>query len=520
MAWINYKIWTISSKVHYPYEWIFGKASPGPEYIVKEVTGNGYINLTNAVANHLMELKAYGWTEQNWTPTPTTPIDIVSNNGVLKFSKNMANVNAQTALIWYYISSSWVVTAEANNRMYQDYIPCKPNTKYTLSMSQEAYFVTISEYVSASDSGFYRRNAGAFWWNTKLTIMTGANTNYLRFGTNIDGSEVTLERVLAINWQLEIWDTPTQYHEYVEWGVYVDWTTETIKIHGKNLFDKSGDITGKILNDSGSIMNESNGFYSANIPVSPNTTYTVSQNSVSGGIYLRVLEYNNVDTVVKLNKGTVAAVQDITFTTSATTKYVIISGISSGRDTLQLELGSTATEYEPYFNGGTATAEMLLKVGDYADEQEILSWDITRKIGIKVLDGTENDYAKRSDVAINYTGLTDRANGADILGICSHFVCTANNASTAPVGSLFFNVSNIYLHFFTEYGGDVASFKAWLAEQYNAWTPVIVVYTLATPTTESVAGQTMNIQTWSNMIEITQAGIDNLWLYAKYKATA
>ena len=40
--------------------------------------------------------------------------------------------------------------------------------------------------------------------------------------------------------------------------------------------------------------------------------------------------------------------------------------------------------------GNTATTEMLLKIGDYQDEQEILSGAVTRKVGIKVLDGTEN----------------------------------------------------------------------------------------------------------------------------------
>ena len=74
MSWINIKIWTISTKFHYPYEWIFGKASPWPEYIIKEVTWNGYINLTNAVANHLMELKAYGWTEQRDLPSEYTQL--------------------------------------------------------------------------------------------------------------------------------------------------------------------------------------------------------------------------------------------------------------------------------------------------------------------------------------------------------------------------------------------------------------------------------------------------------------
>ena len=64
------------------------------------------------------------------------------------------------------------------------------------------------------------------------------------------------------------------------------------------------------------------------------------------------------------------------------------------------------------------------------------------------------------------------------------------------------------------------NFKQFLEQQYNAWTPVIVLYPLATPTTETVAGQTMDIPAGNSTIEITQASIDNLWLYAKYKATA
>jgi hypothetical protein len=59
-----------------------------------------------------------------------------------------------------------------------------------------------------------------------------------------------------------------------------------------------------------------------------------------------------------------------------------------------------------------------------------------------------------------------------------------------------------------------------LKAQCLAWTPVIVIYPLATATTETVAGQTMNIPDWSSTIEITQASIENLPLYAKYKATS
>lgn len=403
MSWINIKIWTISTKFHYPYEWIFGAWS-WPTYIIKEATWNWYINLTNAVANHLMELKAYGWIEQNWTPTPTIPVDIVSNNWTIKFSRNMANINEQTIQLWYYISTQWVITADPNNRIYKEYISVQPNTTYTLSLSSSVYFVSISEYSTAEDSGFVVRKAGSTGSNTKLTITTGATTNYVRFWTNIDRTEITLEEVLAINWQLEEWDTPTQYKPYVEWGIYVEWTTETIE--------------------------------------------------------------------------------------------------------------------DELWN--TATAEMLLKIWDYVDEQEILSWDIVRKIWIKVLDWTETRWEKDGywRVQLTVSNLPTWDITRKIAAYCTHFKNLHNSEPIWNVVPWQFYVWNPQSFYFHILESNVAWFKTWLASQYAAWTPVIVVYPLATSTTESVTGQTMNIQAWSDTIEITQASIDNLWLYAKYKATA
>lgn len=130
--------------------------------------------------------------------------------------KNLVNVNQQTALVGYYISAQGVVSADPNNWMYQNYIRVKPNTAYTLSMSQSVYYVTISEYSTAADSGFVVRKTGSSGSNTSLTITTGETTNFLRFGANIERAEVTLERVLAINWQLEEGAEATAYEPYTE----------------------------------------------------------------------------------------------------------------------------------------------------------------------------------------------------------------------------------------------------------------------------------------------------------------
>ena len=88
----NRKIWTISWKIHRPYEWM--AIGGWTTTYTKEVTGNWYIDLTDAVVNKLLELKAYWWCEQASTPTPTTPVDIVCNNWTLK-------VKDKELPVWY-----------------------------------------------------------------------------------------------------------------------------------------------------------------------------------------------------------------------------------------------------------------------------------------------------------------------------------------------------------------------------------------------------------------------------------
>ena len=63
----------------------------------------------------------------------------------------------------------------------------------------------------------------------------------------------------------------------------------------------------------------------------------------------------------------------------------------------------------------------------------------------------------------------------------------------------------------------IAKFKSFLADQYANGTPVIVVYPLATPTTETVTAQPMNIQKGTNIIEVTEASLDDLEIEVKYK---
>lgn len=531
MAWINYKIWTISSKFHYPYEWIFGKASPWPSYIIKEVTWNWYINLTNAVANHLMELKAYGWIEQNWTPTPTTPVNIVCNNWTIKYSSN--GLNPTEIEIWYYRVQATGVLTESPYNFVTGYMPVKPNQSYVF-FGRRKDDNRLSSYNRIhwfdADKEFINTNT-----YTKDTIGTGiapANAYFAQCSCNeswATSKETTQEIVDGYDRVFEMATEEVPYIPYVEWWIYVDWTTETIEITGKNL-NGGGELDNKGYTSTGG-TSTSTTFCGTlwKIKVKEGEKYTVSYGNFPDGISGVFVNTWKTDGTWNLRQA-ISISSSYTYTIPSDIGEVNFTLYKTGWITiasnswLQVEKGETATTYEPYYNGGTATAGMLLKVGDYADEQEILSWNITRKVGIKVLDWTEyRQLATWTWFRQFYSSDTQWiiANWVSLMSTIAPYGCTASTRTQYQFGCYSWNSWNLCFQMIgSQTLTTVQQLTTRLADQYTAWTPVIVVYPLATPTTESVAGQTMSIPSWDSDIEITQASIDNLWLYAKYKATA
>lgn len=484
-------------------------------------------------------------------PTPDTPMGIVSNNGVLKYSANMANVNAQTALIGYYISATGVVTADANNWMYQDYIPVSPNTTYTITMSSPVYFVSISEYSTASDSGFVIRKAGSTGTNTSLTITTGATTNFIRFGTNIDRTEITLEEVLAINWQLNKGNS-MPYTPYVAGGIYTDGTVETIRVSGNLVefnetridintwasadktkgFEVCADVYGKNVGDS--LFSNGNCF-GVFVPCKKGQSVSIDffdyAPFYSRCYYCEVTADRKVNTTPAAYASSTSLTQKtFTLTQDDSVGFVMEWYIASTqirnytKENYTVVAGTTPpTQYIP-FNICTATAEMLLKVGDYADQHEIIDGTVTRRVGVKVLDGTESFSSGQASgvqcisipkTAWGISSDTLPENSLDV--ICTHYKAV-NGSDWAQSKLNTIKVGSGYLFFNTEYVQNSTSFKAYLANQYAAGTPVIVIYPLPTATTETVTGQPMTTTQGTNIAEITQASLDGLELSVTYMA--
>lgn len=305
-------------------------------------------------------------------------------------------------------------------------------------------------------------------------------------------------------------------------NIYADGTVETIQVIGKNLFNENDVILGYFYENNGTYTSNSNTFTSGKIPMNAGTTVTFSRGLNVNNSYLRIHAFNsNNEWVGLVAKSASSSGLSATGTTPANTLYIRVCGAkrASGNEIdkkCQVELGSTATAYVPYFNGGTATAEMLLKVGDYTDVQSIIDGVVTRNVGVQVFDGSEIFIPVNNTFRYGLNGLP-----INNKVMCNYFdgnvepsVRTSNQPDLTVKGN---DSTNNTVYFKYAAKTTVEDFQQWLADQYAAGTPVIVVYALETPTTEQVAGQTLSLTSGTNIIDITQASLQGLELEVKAK---
>lgn len=447
-------------------------------------------------------------------PTPDTPMDIVSNNGVLKLSPNLLNdtnvVNAYSATGNYtykgfFVNNISLYSSDANYRIAHCVLPAG---SYRFETD------TANAYILRYAIG-----------STITEIFDDNQKQYIDF-------TLTTTTEFSICWRNSTTTEFTDEHSWISKGatpyrpygqIYTDGAVETVQVTGKNLFDK--DISYKVgyaILANGT-ETELSSFSIYSIKGQPSTEYTYSCSYV-GSTTVRIHLYRADGSWIKqASNGNVDVTQ--TFITTEDTAEIRVSVYTAATPAIQLEFGLTATAYEQYFNGGSATAEMLLKVGDYKDEQEILSGAATRNVGVKVFDGTETlsfNVAGNTWTLFTSQWVCDGINPA----ICTHGTgdTTYSNVTTLNIcaGSdnrLFISMdwATFGVNAETPNNEKRDALLRFFADQYAAGTPVIVVYPLATPTTESVIGQPLTVQAGTNIVEITQASIDNLTMEVSYR---
>lgn len=441
------------------------------EIVTRTISWFGSVSLTEAIANELDYVKVFGGCEfasDNTVPTPTAPLPIVCNNWEIKWWKK------------------WLPTG---------YVPVE-----YIHFSGSQYFnsglIANQDYILE----FRRRRTGT-WGQYIYGSSTTANTRsltayvpsgwvwYWRFG----------DTYMPYTWESDIWYTTKQDKIWVE----IDW----------------------IMNEYIDVPSEFETAYSLVIWTNRSGSTVTSSRLIWDIAYGKIYDW---DTLVA-NYIACKRVSDWEYwfydtvsqtfkTASGLTWWDIVWNIYIEWDTETIE--------DSLWN--TATAEMLLWVTNWTttiqDTQELLSGAVTRNIWFKIF--TSADVIEYQSQSSNKRFVVS-AGALSSLWLrntpmfCTHFQTIDDGRSLDNVPNMSIygaTTNNLYIKY-TSYTSKSA-FGAWLDAQYEAWTPVIAVYPIQTPTTESVEWQTLNVRSWDNTLTITQAWIDTskLELEVQYKA--
>ena len=98
------------------YDDLFAGTTGGGGASLLTVIGTAPLTLANAVARAMRSLTQFGKTEQDGTPTPSTPQDIICNNGALKLVDDARKGLMPTLISCYGLKRN------ANSAMIQDVV--------------------------------------------------------------------------------------------------------------------------------------------------------------------------------------------------------------------------------------------------------------------------------------------------------------------------------------------------------------------------------------------------------------
>ena len=164
---------------------------------------------------------------------------------------------------------------------------------------------------------------------------------------------------------------------------------------------------------------------------------------------------------------------------------------------LQLELGSTATSYTPY-TGTTATLDLPSTV--YGGKVDLATGQGQETFAMVELDGTESVVATGTNTSgvVRYAFGNNLLSGAAVptassiafVGVCSHYLVRSADDTYLKRQGASITASGNFIIYDPNFANetDATAFKAYLAAQAAAGTPVTIAYKLAAPTSITATG--------------------------------
>lgn len=450
------------------------------------------------------------------TPTPSDPIDLVCNNGKISVLDHtnwnvITNPTSQTGQGMFINSDGKL--QKANDRGAGVFIPITIGKQYTVLIDKKTTALGRIIRYGQSNNGDLPNSAEQLldWYRGAIEdiMMISFTAKRPYFVMQLAASFVEAG---GIDEAVEVLEAAGD--------------NETIAIDGTRYIDPSDCVIGKYIDNSGAIAtNAANYYCNTYFAVEPNTTYTMKTESDVWSF--NIAEYDSGKTFIQrtLDPTPHGNKTEFSITTSATTRFIRVGnntspdGGTSNPTTLAI-----IQSLKPRIDGihCSATANNLFAVNTYKDEQEIITGTVKHKVNVYVLNGEEtawNDVVSSSSYAMPKTALGSDSNvlpnkSTDV--ICSHYSVASTESGTGVQDIIWVGGSNVNFKTKSTYA-TLADWKDYLAAQYAAGTPVIVIVPFATEYSEPAPiAQTMQTTAGDNTLDIVQAGMSGLEVEAKY----
>lgn len=403
----------------------------GASFVWQTATGSLPLTLTNAVAKRIKSLVQYGKVKQASTPAPSAPQSITINNGVLRLVDDELPIGYRRLASITYAANTYYDTGHKLYGSDTITITCQPSITSGQNLfgaykSADAVNYSLYAYGSTSTGWYFRYGETLYRPKTDNTKRT------LIVGPGETSGFSTNVTV-----------------------AYEEFETDAVAWIGALPNSTSAKYSGTLYGDI------TVGTRLRWIPCERESDGVIGYYEIVNGEFLEP----NGDTPV-------AGAYDYS--------HAHIAVVGTGE-----VLTVSGTDYTQ-----TASVEDLYSVGDITDEHDIISGTVTHKVGIKVFDGSEtfsksSAYGKAFLINAAYAAWgADRTKAV----MCTHFLGLPQKSSTQDDNTCFFN-STGHFYFRVTDNSDTDAFKAWLAEQYAAGTPIIVLFVLSESTTESVTAQ-------------------------------
>lgn len=383
---------------------------------------------------------------------------------------------------------------ETLNKNWRDgCVSVKPNTTYTIQINSAPKC-----YISYLDEN-YKAIKGFTQFFNNVTFTTDAHTHYFyfRFGYSNKTSDLTSYEFTNI--KIEKGSIATPYSLYNQGSVEID-------VINKNLYNGKNEIGG--INNDGSLNNNADRWRAIDYINVENSTdisiniYNITTTGALGKYCLYDKNYNFLSSTQIININTVVNVSNVSYF-----RFWFLNDKVPTNTKIQVETGSTPTTYAQH---QSQTAIMPIQqemlTGDYISSVEHHEW------GKLVLTGNENFAQAKNANKLNYFYLN--YNLIKIKGkIISNMLKSVksgeiwNKTSYDDVVQVSDNKQTINIMLSDTTITTLQQFKEKLKELYNAETPIIIYYELATPanlelTVEQKAIRDTKLYTYKNITNI------------------